>query len=153
MIELQSFTFMNGQDADAAVRIALYGLVANSFFPFADKGIDIRRVVLRKLVQLVVESTDIGTLFVKVLKTEDGIQAFYKFKERQLLQFFEMADVGFGQQVVKLAVFDEQLLLSYGLAEDGKMVELGNGCLGQKVVRVGEQVECLYQETYRYGGV
>ena len=148
MIELQSFTFVNGQDADAAVRIALYGLAANGFFPFADKGIDVRRVVLRKLVQLVVERTDIGTLFIQVLKTEDGIQAFYEFEERQLLQFLSMLDECFGQEFVKLPVLDEQFLLGNVFAEDGKVVELGNGSLGQEVVRMGNQMECLNQEAY-----
>ena len=54
MVKLQSLAFVDGQDADAVGLGALYGLAADVFLPFADKGIDVRRVVLDKLVQLVV---------------------------------------------------------------------------------------------------
>ena len=64
MLEFQSFTFMNGQDAYSVAYIALDSLATDSFVPFAYEGVNIRRIVLRKLVQLVVEGADIRTLLV-----------------------------------------------------------------------------------------
>ena len=64
MFELQSFTLMNGQDAYSVAYIALDSLATDGFVPFVYKGINIRRIVLREFVQLVVEGSDICTLLV-----------------------------------------------------------------------------------------
>ena len=55
---------MNGQDAYAVVHIALDSFATDGLVPFVYKGVNIRRIVLRKLVQLVVEGADICTLLV-----------------------------------------------------------------------------------------
>ena len=73
MVELQALALVNGKDADAVVYVALYRFAANGLVPLAHKGVDICGVILRKLVQLVVESTDVGTLLVQTLKVEDGV--------------------------------------------------------------------------------
>ena len=63
---------------------------------FADEGVDIGRVVLHKLVQLVVESTQVSALLVETLQLEDGIETLHEFVERHLEQFLHVADKALG---------------------------------------------------------
>ena len=76
VVELQAFALVDGENADAVSLAALDGLAADGFFPFVDESVNIRGIVLRKLVQLVEESADIGTLLVKPLQFEYFMQPF-----------------------------------------------------------------------------
>ena len=49
IVELQSFTLMNCQDADTIRLCTLYGLGTNGLVPLADKRVDIRCIVLAEL--------------------------------------------------------------------------------------------------------
>ena len=83
-VELQAFTLVDGENADAVSLAALDGLAADGFFPFVDESVNIRGIVLRKLVQLVVESADVGSLLVKPLQLENVMQSFRQLVDGQL---------------------------------------------------------------------
>ena len=146
MAELQSLTLVNGQDAHAMCTVALNGLAADGLVPLADKGVNVRRVVLCKLVQLVVEGAEIRALVVQKTQLEDVAQPFHQLVERQLQQFGSMLDEGLGQEIVQGKALEEDVGVGNIPSEDGTLVELGNGSLGQQVVRVGKQVQGLHQQ-------
>ena len=77
MLKLQSLTFVDRKNAYAVGGVALDGLAADGLFPLVDEGVDVRCVVLHKLVQLVIEGTQVGTLLIEAFQLEDGIEAFH----------------------------------------------------------------------------
>ena len=82
MAELQSLTLVDGQNAHAMRAVALNGLAADGLVPLADKGVNVRRVVLCKLIQLVVEGAEIRALVVQKTQLEDVTQPFHQLVER-----------------------------------------------------------------------
>ena len=151
--ELQSFTLVDRQNADAVHGVALYRLAADGLVPLTDEGIDVGGIVLHKLVQPVVESTEVGTLLVEALQLEDAVEALYQFVERHAQQFRHVSDVCFRQKTVNVPVFDEQVAFSHSVSEHRVVVEFDDGGLGQQVVGVRQQVKSLYQQTQRNGGI
>ena len=115
--ELQSLRLVYRQDAHAAGLVALDGLPADGRFPLADKGVDIGGIVLRKLVQLVVECAEIRTLVVQTLQIEDGVQPLGQFVERQLQELRSLSGKRGRQQVVKGLVAYQQILFGTRVAQ------------------------------------
>ena len=108
---------MDGQDADAVSLCTLDGLGTYRLVPFAYKRVDIGRLVLTELSQLVEESTDVTTLVGQRLKLEDSEQPFGQFVEGELQQFFLVLDKGVGQQRAEGLVLSEQLVVGSLLAQ------------------------------------
>ena len=84
MAVLQSLALMDRQDAHTVGVLALDGFRTDGLFPFTHESIDIGEVVLCELVQLVIESADIGALLVESMELEDGEESFDEFVERHL---------------------------------------------------------------------
>ena len=103
MIELQSLRLMDRDQTDAIDHIALDCLATERLIPFIQERVDVRRVLIDKRCQLVIEGTDIGTLILERLQLEDGIETLCEIIERQRQQFFCLMDVILGQQLVEVA--------------------------------------------------
>ena len=95
-----------------------------------NKGINIGCVVLRELVQLVVEGTDVGTLFVKSFQQENGIETLHQFVERQLQQFVGVLAISLWQQFVERTVFYQKLTLCFRIAQYGTLIEFSDDGFG-----------------------
>ena len=65
VVELQPLALMDGKHADAIRLGTLYRLGADGIVPFFYESIDVGGVFLCEAAELVVESTDVGTLFLK----------------------------------------------------------------------------------------
>ena len=150
VVVFETLALVDRENADAVLFAVLDGLTAERLLPLGHKGVDVSAVFLRKLVQLVVEGTDIRTLFVEQVELEYSIDALGQFIQRQPQQLVSVLDVCLGQQLVERLVLDEQLVLGHVATQYGPLVELGHSGLGQHVGRVRQQVQGLDDEAYRY---
>ena len=87
------------------------------------------------------------------IQLEDGVEMLCQFVERHAYQFVGMLGKSVRQQGVERNVPDEQFVFSSLVAEDGTLIDFGDGSLGELVVRMGKQVECLNQQTDANRGV
>ena len=83
MVELQSLRLMDRDQTDAIDHVALDRLATERLIPFIQERVDVRRVLVDKRCQLVIEGTYIGTLILERLQVEDGIETLCEIIERQ----------------------------------------------------------------------
>ena len=91
---------MDGDKTDTVYLVALDGFATEVFFPLAKKGVDVGAVFADVTGEVVVEGTDIGTLFLKTLQLEDGVEFLDEFVERQGGEFVGVSDESFWQQAL-----------------------------------------------------
>ena len=140
MGKLKALAFVNGENADAVGGNTLDSLATDGFFPLKYKSVNIRAVFKRKLVQLVVERTNIGTLFLETFQLEDIVESFHQFVKRQVEQRRSLLKEFLRKELVEGAALDEQFTFDSIVAQYGTLIKLDKGRLCQLIVRVGKQM-------------
>ena len=70
---------MDGYQAYAIDLITLNGLGTKVFLPFGNKSVNACRILVGEVKQLIIESTEIGTLPLQTMEFKYGVEAFCQF--------------------------------------------------------------------------